>query len=47
MEVRIEKIQEVCNKDLEELNCKKNRDEQYKNLNEKYSGSKNTQNENN
>ena len=23
MEVRIEKIQEVCNKDLEELNCKK------------------------
>ena len=31
MEAKIEKMQEMCNKDLEELKNKTNRDEQYNN----------------
>ena len=36
MEAKIEKMQEMSNKDLEELKNKKNRDEPYKNWNENY-----------
>ena len=35
-EAKIEKMQEMFNKDLEELKNKKTRDEQYNNWNEKY-----------
>ena len=36
METKIKKMQEMFNKDLEELKEKTNRDEQYNNWNEKY-----------